>query len=74
MQRDARTRLSNILEAALAIDEVGYGQSRLTRSAVKCEFIINGEALKLLAQRDPQLFAGIPEEWQIIHHGPVPSI
>ena len=30
------------------------------------EFIITGEALKVIAQRDPQLFAAIPEGRQII--------
>jgi uncharacterized protein with HEPN domain len=74
MQRDPRAYLSDILEAAAAIhdaistiDEPGYGQSRLIRSAVEREFIIIGEALKLLALRDPQLFAAIPEGRQIIN-------
>ena len=73
MQRDPRAYLSDILEAAAAIqdatstiDEAGYSQSRLIRSAVEREFIIIGEALKLIAQRDPQLFAAIPEGRQII--------
>jgi len=34
--------------------------------AVEREFIIIGEALKVIAQRDPQLFAVIPEGRQII--------
>lgn len=38
----------------------------LIRSAVKREFIITGEALKVIAQRNPQLFAAIPEGRQII--------
>ena len=73
MQRDPRAYLSDILEAAAAIqdatstiDETGYSQSRLIRSAVEREFIIIGEALKVIAQRDPQLFAAIPEGRQII--------
>ncbi len=73
MQRDPRAYLSDILEAAAAIqeatstiDEAGYGNSRLIRSAVEREFIIIGEALKLISQRDPQLFAAIPEGRQII--------
>jgi len=54
MQRDPRAYMSDILEAAAAIqeatstiDEAGYGKSRLIRSAVEREFIIIGEALKL---------------------------
>ena len=73
MQRDPRAYLSDILEAAaaiqeatVAIDEVGYSQSRLIRSAVEREFIIIGEALRLFSQRDPQLFAMIPDGHQII--------
>jgi len=73
MQRDPRAYMSDILEAAAAIqeatstiDEAGYGKSRLIRSAVEREFIIIGEALKLISQRDPQLFAAIPEGRQII--------
>ena len=73
MQRDPRAYLSDILEAAAAIqeatstiDESGYVKSRLIRSAVEREFIIIGEALKLISQRDPQLFAAIPEGRQII--------
>jgi uncharacterized protein with HEPN domain len=73
MQRDPRAYLSDILEAAAAIqdatstiDEAGYSQSRLIRSAVEREFIIIGEALKVIAQRDQQLFAAIPEGRQII--------
>ena len=73
MQRDPRAYLSDILEAAAAIqeaastiDETGYVKSRLIRSAVEREFIIIGEALKLISQRDPQLFAVIPEGRQII--------
>jgi uncharacterized protein with HEPN domain len=73
MQRDPRAYLSDILEAAAAIqdatstiDEAGYIQSRLIRSAVEREFIIIGEALKVIAQRDSELFAAIPEGRQII--------
>ena len=49
MQRDPRAYMSDILEAAAAIqeatstiDEAGYGKSRLIRSAVEREFIIIG--------------------------------
>ncbi len=38
----------------------------MIRSAVEREFIIIGEALKLISKRDPQLFAAIPEGRQII--------
>jgi uncharacterized protein with HEPN domain len=38
----------------------------LIRSAVEREFITIGEALKVLAVREPQLFAAIPEGHQII--------
>ena len=73
MQRDLSAYLNDILEAAAAIqqaitsvDEVIYGQNRLIRSAVEREFIIIGEALKVIAQRDPELFAAIPEGRQVI--------
>ncbi|MCP9810210.1 DUF86 domain-containing protein [Cyanobium sp. HWJ4-Hawea] len=59
MQRDPRAYLSDILEAAAAIQEA-------TIAAVEREFIIIGEALKQISQRDPQLFAVIPEGRQII--------
>jgi len=45
MQRDPRDYLSNILEAAAAIQEA-------TNTI--------GEALILISQRDPQLFRAIP--------------
>ena len=38
----------------------------MIRSAVEREFITIGEALKVLAVREPQLFAAIPEGRQII--------
>jgi uncharacterized protein with HEPN domain len=38
----------------------------LIRSAVERKFITIGEALKVIAVRDPQLFAAIPEGCQII--------
>ena len=73
MQRDPRAFLNDILEAAAsiqeataAIDEIGYRKTRLIRSAVEREFIIIGEALKVIAQRNPELFASIPEGRQII--------
>lgn len=73
MQRDPSAYLSDILEAAAAIqaattsiDEATYSATRLIRSAVEREFIIIGEALKVICQRDPALFAAIPEGRQII--------
>ena len=38
----------------------------MIRSAVEHEFITIGEALMVIAVRDPQLFAAIPEGRQII--------
>jgi uncharacterized protein with HEPN domain len=38
----------------------------LIRSAVEHEFITIGEALMVIAVREPQLFAAIPEGRQII--------
>ncbi|MBM5806524.1 MAG: DUF86 domain-containing protein [Cyanobacteria bacterium M_surface_10_m2_179] len=73
MQRDPRAYLLDILEAAAAIkaatatlSESDYCASRLIRSAVEREFIIIGEALRVISQRDPDLFAAIPEARQII--------
>lgn len=73
MPRDSRAYLNDILEAAAAIneaagaiDEAAYTATRLIRSSVEREFIIIGEALKVISRRDPQLFAGIPEGRQII--------
>ncbi|MCP9825740.1 DUF86 domain-containing protein [Synechococcus sp. EJ6-Ellesmere] len=73
IQRDPSAYLNDIIEAAAAIEEatVGlnsetYGQSRLIRSAVEREFIIIGEALKVISRRSPALFASIPEGRQII--------
>ena len=73
MQRDPSAYLNDILEAAAAIqdataaiDEDTYTATRLIRSAVEREFIIIGEALKVISQRSPQLFAAIPEGRQII--------
>ena len=72
-RRDPSAYLSDILEAAAAIqeatgaiDEATYTATRLIRSAVEQEFTIIGEALKVIAQRNPELFAAIPEGRQII--------
>jgi uncharacterized protein with HEPN domain len=73
MQRDPRAYLNDILEAAAAIeaataglDGESYGSNRLIRSAVEREFIIIGEALRVISQRAPELFERIPEGRQII--------
>jgi uncharacterized protein with HEPN domain len=73
MQRDPSAYLNDIIKAAaaikVAIDGLNgetYGQSRLIRSAVEREFIIIGEALKVISRRWPALFASIPECRQII--------
>ena len=71
--RDPSAYLCDILEAAAAIqeatgsiDEATYSSTRLIRSAVEREFTIIGQALRVIAQRDPELFAAIPEGRQII--------
>lgn len=71
--RDPSAYLCDILEAAApiqeatgSIDEATYTSTRLIRSAVEREFTIIGEALRVIAQRDPELFAAIPEGRQII--------
>ncbi len=73
MQRDPSAYFIDILEAAAAIreatdaiDETQYTSTRLIRSSVEREFITIGEALKVIAQRSPQLFACIPEGRRII--------
>jgi uncharacterized protein with HEPN domain len=73
MQRDPRAYLNDILEAAAAIEAAtvgvngeSYGSNRLIRSAVEREFIIIGEALRVISQRAPELFERIPEGRQII--------
>jgi uncharacterized protein with HEPN domain len=60
--RDPSAYLCDILEAAAAIqeatgsiDEATYTSTRLIRSAVEREFTIIGEALRVIAQRDPEL-------------------
>lgn len=61
-KRDPSAYLSDILEAAAAIqeatgsiDEATYTATRLIRSAVEREFTVIGEALKVIAQRNPEL-------------------
>ena len=88
MQRDSRAWLNDIFEAAAAIQAatVGitietYGSNRLIRSAVEREFIIIGEALRVISRQAPELFNRIPEARQIIdvrnllsHEYPYPFI
>ena len=73
MQRAARAYLNDIHEAAAAIQEATaninvetYSSNRLIRSAVEREFIIIGEALRVIGQQSPELFNRIPEASQII--------
>ena len=73
MLRDPRAYLSDILEAATAIaaatagpDEGTSSRNRLVRSATEREFIPIGEALNVIAQGNPRLFAAIPEGRRII--------
>lgn len=73
MKRDPCAFLADVIDAGNAIlaavngiDLDDYNQSRLIRSSVEREFIIIGEALKVIAQRDPDPFAAIPEGRQII--------
>jgi uncharacterized protein with HEPN domain len=73
MQRDPRAYLNDILESAAAIQAATvdvtaetYGSNRIIRSAVEREFIIIGEALRVIFQQAPDLFNRIPEARQII--------
>ena len=66
MTRDPRAYLADVIEAGTAIQDAvsaisfdDYCGSRLIRSAVEREFMIIGEALKQLSQRNPKLFASI---------------
>jgi uncharacterized protein with HEPN domain len=73
MTRDPRAYLADVLDAGKAIQAaVGeinfddYCRSRLIRSAVEREFIIIGEALRQLSQRNPKLFTSIGQGSEII--------
>lgn len=73
MQRDPRAYRNDILESADAIQAATvdvtaetYGSNRIIRSAVEREFIIIGEALRVISQQDPDLFNRIHEARQII--------
>ena len=73
MTRDPRAYLADVLDAGQAIQAAvatinfdEYCSSRLIRSAVEREFMIVGEALKQLSQRNPNLFASIGQGPEII--------
>jgi uncharacterized protein with HEPN domain len=73
MTRDPRAYLADVLDAGQAIQAAvatinfdEYCSSRLIRSAVEREFMIVGEALKQLSQRNPKLFASIGQGPEII--------
>lgn len=73
MQRDPRTLLWDIAEAAAAIDAFtagldldAYAASPLVHSAVERKFEVIGEALGQLAKRDPKLAGRIPDASRIV--------
>ena len=73
MRREAAAYLSDIIEASEAIDDVlrgidldTYKITRPIRSAVEREFIIIGEAVRLLGQVDPGLFHQVSNARMII--------
>lgn len=73
MQRDPRTWLWDVREAALAIsgfvrglDSAGYASSELVHSAVERKFEIIGEALNQLSKAEPAMAARIPHLPQIV--------
>ena len=73
MQRDPRTWLWDVREAAAAIvafvnglDADGYAGSELVHSAVERKFEIIGEALNQLSKAEPAMAARIPHLPQIV--------
>lgn len=73
MTRDPRAYLADVIEAGKAIQDAvaaisfdDYCSRRLIRSAVEREFMMIGEALKQLSQRNPKLFASIGKGPEII--------
>ncbi|MCS5698889.1 DUF86 domain-containing protein [Cyanobium sp. FGCU-52] len=73
MKRDPRAFLSDVIDAAraiqMAVDGISlddYRKSRLIRSSVEREFIIIGEALTQLSGREVGLFEQINQAPQII--------
>lgn len=68
MERDARSWLWDVLEAARAIesfvqglDAGSYAAQPLVHSAVERKFLIIGEALNQLSKADPSTAARVPE-------------
>lgn len=68
MERDARSWLWDVLEAAQAIesfvqglDAGSYAAEPLVHSAVERKFLIIGEALNQLSKADPAIAARIPD-------------
>jgi uncharacterized protein with HEPN domain len=73
MERDARSYLWDIQEAASAVsrftanmDASGYAENEIVRAAVERKFEIIGEALTQLAKRDPALMRRVPDFRDII--------
>ncbi|MGA1498525.1 MAG: DUF86 domain-containing protein [Steroidobacteraceae bacterium] len=73
MTRDPRAYLADVIEAGKAIHDAvatisldDSCSSRLIRSALEREFMIIGEAMKQLSQRNPKLFASIGQGPEII--------
>jgi uncharacterized protein with HEPN domain len=73
MQRDPRTWLWDVREAALAIkafvkglDASGYAGSELVHSAVERKFEVIGEALNQLSKANPVMAAKIPHLPQVV--------
>lgn len=73
MQRDARTLLWDVQQAANAIldfitglNAQTYAENEVVHSAVERKFEIIGEALAQLARLDPALAARIPDLREII--------
>jgi uncharacterized protein with HEPN domain len=73
MPRDARTYLLDIVDscdavgsAITGVDFEAYRDSRLIRAAVEREFIIVGEAMRVLHGLAPDIFARITQARRII--------
>lgn len=68
MERDARSWLWDVLDAAQAIDSfvqgldaASYAAQPMVHSAVERKFLTIGEALNQLSRANPDLAAGIPD-------------
>lgn len=73
MQLEAKKLLQDVMNALELLDRFAMGktfddyrQDPMLRAAVEREFEIVGEALRQLADRDPQTAAGIPELRRIV--------